>query len=234
MDEKQPSGQKPLRQAYNKTIDLAKTYFKNGDGRTMSNKSEKSKAEEINENEIEVENSNIEAEANGENTFSESEVSEMLNKIEQLTKERDEAKETMLRNAAELENFRRRSMREKEEIVQYANERLLYKFLEIIDTLGSALDAGKKSTDYDSLIKGLELLHCKTVKLFEEAGVTAMPDQVATEFNVDYMDALLVAPSELPEGQVVQVISPGYMYGEKVLRHSKVITSSGTPAPSAE
>ena len=61
-----------------------------------------------------------------------------------------------------------------------------------------------------------------------------MPDQVATEFNVDYMDALLVAPSELPEGQVVQVISPGYMYGEKVLRHSKVITSSGTSAPSAE
>ena len=222
-----------MRQAYNKTIDLAKTYFKNGDGKPMSNKQEKNRNEDGNENEIEVEFASNDTEHNGENTFSESEVSEMFAKIEQLTKERDEAKESMLRNAAELENFRRRSMREKEEIVQYSNERLLYKFLEIIDTLGSALDAGKKSTDYDSLLKGLELLHNKTTKLFEEAGVTTMPDQVGTEFSVDYMDALMIAPSEFPEGQVLQVISPGYMYGEKVLRHSKVITSSG-PAQSAE
>jgi len=233
MEEKQQPGQKPLRQAYNKTIDLAKTYFKNGDGKPMSNKQEKNRNEDGNENEIEVEFASNDTEHNGENTFSESEVSEMFAKIEQLTKERDEAKESMLRNAAELENFRRRSMREKEEIVQYSNERLLYKFLEIIDTLGSALDAGKKSTDYDSLLKGLELLHNKTTKLFEEAGVTTMPDQVGTEFSVDYMDALMIAPSEFPEGQVLQVISPGYMYGEKVLRHSKVITSSG-PAQSAE
>ncbi len=233
MDEKQQPGQKPLRQAYNKTIDLAKTYFKNGDGKPMSNKQEKNKPDEKNDNEVEVEFTSNDSESNDENTFTESEVSELLAKLEQLTKERDEAKESMLRNAAELENFRRRSMREKEEIVQYSNERLLYKFLEIIDILGSALTAGVKSTDYDSLLKGLELIHGKTTKLFEEAGVNTMPDQVGTEFDVDYMDALMVAPSELPEGQVVQVISLGYMYGEKVLRHSKVITSSG-PAQTAE
>lgn len=233
MDEKQQPGQKPLRQAYNKTIDLAKTYFKNGDGKPMSNKQEKTKPEDRNDNEVEVEFTSNESEQNDENTFTESEVSELLAKVELLAKERDEAKEAMLRNAAELENFRRRSMREKEEIVQYSNERLLYKFLEIIDTLGSALNAGQKSNDYDSLIKGLELLHNKTTKLFEEAGVTTMPEQVGTEFNVDYMDALMVAPSDAPEGQVLQVVSPGYMYGEKVLRHSKVITSSG-PAQSAE
>lgn len=222
-DKQKHAGNKPLRKAYNKTIDFAKTYLKNGEAKNMSKKNQPEGA---------IEDENIETE-NAENTFDENEVSEMLEKIEKLTKERDEAKETMLRNVAELENFRRRSMREKDEIVQYANERLLFKFLEILDTLDKAIEAGKKSTDYAALLQGLEMLAAKTSKLFEEAGVKPMPDPVGEDFNVDLMEAMLMTPSELPEGKVFGVISRGYMYGEKVLRHAKIIASSG-PAPEAK
>jgi molecular chaperone GrpE len=233
MEEKRQPGTKPLRTASNKIKDLYNTYMKNDEGRTIPiHSGDKGMEEEIEKNEaINDESGSISDDS--VNLFSEEEVADMLKKIEELAKERDEAKEMMLRNAAEMENFRRRTMKEKQEIVEYANERLLYKMLEIIDNLGGAIDAGKKSSDYASLLTGIEMISAKTIKLFEEAGVKRMEDAAGKEFDVDYMDALMIAPSDSPEGTVLQVVSPGYMINEKVLRHAKVVTSSG-PANAAE
>lgn len=225
MEEKRKSGNKPLRPSFNRTMDLAKTYFKNEGKKKMQKKEQ-----ELEENEIPVEvEATAEQEAT-ENTFSENEVSEMLTKIETLTKERDNAKEIMLRNAAELENFRRRTMKEKEDLVMYANERLLSKFTEILDTLDQAIESGKQSDDHNSILQGLTLLRDKTNKLFEEAGVKQMENPVGKEFDLNEMDAILAMPSEeIPEGHVVQLVSNGYVFHEKVLKHAKVITSSGKP-----
>ncbi len=241
-DEKQSHGNKPLRPAFNKTIDLAKTYFNNEGKKNMAHKENSKKHKDLNEkqnNEINVE---IETPSNSdnhsdktqreqtqaENTFSENEVAEMLAKIENLTKERDEAKEIMIRNAAELENFRRRTMKEKEDIVVYANEKLLKKFSEILDTLDSAVETGKNSTDYTALLNGAIFIREKTLKLFEEAGAKQIPIAVGDEFDVDTMDAILAMPSdEIPDGHVMQIVSTGYSFHDKILKHTKVITSSG-------
>lgn len=227
MDEKRKQGNKPLRPTFNKTMDLAKTYFKNEGKKKMQKKEQETQDNEIH---VEVEAPAQAEQETNENTFSESEVSEMLTKIETLTKERDSAKEIMLRNAAELENFRRRTMKEKEDLVLYANERLLNKFTEILDTLDQAVESGKQSNDHNSILQGLTLLRDKTVKLFEEAGVKQMENPVGKEFDLDEMDAILAMPSEdIPEGHVVQLVSNGYTYHEKILKHAKVITSSGKP-----
>jgi molecular chaperone GrpE len=220
MEEKQQSPNKPLRTASNKIKDIYNTYIKQDEGRTIP----------ITTNEDNVKEDKEQMEVNAielDNSFTEEEVADFLSKIEELSKEKEELKEQMLRNAAELENFRRRTMREKQEIVEYANERLLYKLLEIPDTLSAAIDSAKKSKDFDSFLTGIELTLQKTMKLFEESGVKPIEDIVGKEFSVDLMDALMVMPSDITEGHVAQIISPGYMINEKVLRHVKVVTSSG-------
>lgn len=159
-----------------------------------------------------------------------SRISELEKEVEKLTSERDKAKETMLRNLAELENFRKRTAREKEDILKYSNTKLLEHFLEIPDTLSAATIQGRKSTDYAALLKGLDLIHEKTTALFKSEGVEKMDTESGAEFNVDLMEAVMMQPSpDIPEGKILAVITPGYMYYDKVLRHAKVIVSAGAP-----
>lgn len=221
MEEK---GNKPLRPTANKLKDLMDTYIKQEEKKTIRSEDIfKSKDEAMDENlnkidEIKPEQQNIQQE----------EIEEEKNKlIIELTAERDEFKEKYLRTAAELENLRRRTAKEKLEIIEYANERLLYSLLELLDDLGNALNAAKNSDDRNSLIQGIEMIYQKAEKLFNDAGVKRMEDPVGKPFNVDYHEALMHIPSELPEGSIVQVVQPGYMINNKVLRHAKVITSAG-------
>jgi len=149
--------------------------------------------------------------------------------IKELTAERDELKDRYVRSAAELENIRRRSMREKQEMLEYANERLLFKMLELLDDFGNAIQAGKKTDDASAMLAGIELINQKVEKLFTDAGVKRMESPIGKPFNVDLQEALMHIPSEYPEGYVVHEILPGYMINEKVLRHAKVVTSAGEP-----
>ncbi len=221
MEEK---GSKPLRPTANKMKDLMDTYIKQEEKKTIKSedlfKTQKESMEEnlSNSDEIKTEQQNTQQELIEE---------EKNNLIIELTAERDEFKEKYLRTAAELENLRRRTAKEKLEIIEYANERLLYSLLELLDDLSNALNAAKNSDDRNSLIQGIEMIHQKAEKLFNDAGVKRMEDPVGKPFNVEYHEALMHIPSELPEGSIVQVIQPGYMIKNKVLRHAKVVTSAG-------
>lgn len=150
-------------------------------------------------------------------------------RITALEKERDDLREQVLRRTAELENFRRRTAKEKQELTEYANQHLLFKMLPVIDDLHSALNAAQKSNDYQSLLAGVEMIYKKSVKIFEDAGVTVIEQKLGEPFNVDYHEALAHLPSETPEGHIIQEVQRGYLFREKVLRHSKVITSAGQP-----
>ncbi len=234
MDEQGGNQQKPLRPASNKKLDIYNTYLKNEKKRNIpihdleSDDKMKESEQEHPENVDAVKENDIK-ESDVDVEFGEmlGIINDLNKHIEALTKERDDLKEQLVRKAAELENVRRRSLREKQEMVDYANERLLFRLLELLDDINSAADASVQSKDYESLAKGLEMIRAKAVKLFEEAGVTRMDDGVGKDFDVNYHEALMMSPSEYSEGAVVQVIQPGYMLKEKVLRHAKVITSSG-------
>lgn len=149
--------------------------------------------------------------------------------VARLTKERDELREQLVRQVAELDNYRRRSLKEKEELREYANQHLLLKMLPIIDDLHAALEVATKSThDAAGFQKGVEMIYHKAVKIFEDAGVRVIEDSIGQPFNVEVHEALAQLPSEMPEGHVSQLVQRGYYLRDKVLRHAKVITSAGS------
>ena len=177
-----------------------------------SNKTQKEESDKSENNVTEIKTSESESE---DNLFT-------------LEKERDDLKEKVLRIAAELDNMRRRSLKEKNELIDYANQRLLNNLLPLIDDFDKAIAACKQNTDCDSLLQGLELIYSKTVKTFEQEGVKKMEINTGNKFNVDFHEALLSMPSQDFENDaIIEVVQDGYMLRDKVLRHAKVITSSG-------
>lgn len=152
----------------------------------------------------------------------------MEDQLKKALAERDEYRELSIRKVAELENFRRRSEVERTELISYANHKLLLRLLPILDDLQRAVENGKTTADYTSLLEGINLVYQKANQTFEEAGVKPLVC-IGEEFDVHKHEALMQMPSEAPEGQIVQEAQRGYMYGDKVLRHAKVIVSAGQP-----
>jgi len=150
-----------------------------------------------------------------------------LDPLETLKKENEELKEKIVRKTAELDNAIKRSSKEKMEMIDYANEKLLRKLLEVYDDFTNAVDAGRKSKDAESIQSGIEMIYKKMSKFFEEEGVKPLDPAEGKPFDVELHDAMLSMPSDQPEGTVVKVIQNGYKFRDKVIRHAKVITSNG-------
>lgn len=238
MEDKHSPKSKPLRQAVNFGRDLANAYK---ESETTKRTDDMKEQEDRNENTQNLQDS-TENGNNGNNNEEDNtieihlpqsfkkekkEKEELVSRIETLENEKAELKEMLLHKAAELENFRKRSLREKQDLIDYANERLLFQMLAILDDLGNALNVASRNADYDSLIKGVELIYQKAKKLFEDAGVQEMEEPAGKPFDVNYHEAMMMMNSDLPEAYVVQEVQKGYLIRDKVLRHSKVITSSG-------
>ena len=230
---------KPLRTSQNVKKDIYDAYVKGNNEREIEIETEDKDIEDkidaalANE---QVENEEIENKQDTQGLDAEpdhdpqtdEELQTLQTTIESYKKEIDNLKEGLARRTAEMENMRKRTEKEKADLVSYANAKLLTNLLEIPDTISQALEASNKSEDFDSLKKGIEMIHSKTIKLFEEAGVKVMDDPSGNEFDVEFHEALMIQPSEdIPEGNIVQVVQNGYILKDKVLRHAKVITSSG-------
>jgi molecular chaperone GrpE len=156
--------------------------------------------------------------------------SELIEKIAVLEKEKEELKEQSLRKTAELDNMRRRSLKEKNEMIDYANQSLLQKMLPLVDDFSKALISGKSSQDHNSLLQGIDMIYQKLIKTFADSGVKKMEIKTGDLFDVNFHEALLQMPApDIAEGCIVQVAQDGYMLLDKVLRHAKVVTSSGQP-----
>lgn len=225
------NSKKPLRQATNKAKDILNTYLKHEGGKSIpiSSQDEDKEFEHMKEHIEHAEKSTEEVQNKEHTEIAElhEEIQTLRNKVEQLEKEKNELYEQLLRKVAEFENFRKRTQKEKEELIKYGNEKLLLEFLAILDDLGNAVQSAKQTSDFNSLVTGLELIWGKARKLFEQAGVVEIESPVGKPFDVELHDALMTMPSELPEGYVVQELQKGYKFFDKVLRHTKVITSSG-------
>lgn len=206
---------KALRQATDDAEkELKKTYLGDDYERSEADKQNKKGEEKI---DIDEKNGNEEiSEENDKDELSE------------LKSENERLREKLLRQAAELENLRKRTVKEKNELLEYGAGELLAKLLPIIDDFEQAVAAGKTSKDFDALFQGVQMIYDKFLSTLAEFGLKKMDDPTGKPFDVDYHDALMRAPhDELPENSVVQVVQPGYMYKDRVLRHAKVVTSAG-------
>jgi molecular chaperone GrpE len=143
-----------------------------------------------------------------------------------------ELKEQILRKTAEIENMRRRVLKEKNELIEYSNQILFSKLLPIIDDFEKAINAGNATVNNDnnkSFLHGFELIYNKLKKIFNESGVKKMEINPGDDFNVDYHEAILQMPSDdFEEGKIIEVAENGYLFNDRVLRHAKIITSSGS------
>jgi molecular chaperone GrpE len=154
--------------------------------------------------------------------------------LEDAKKQIEYYKDLLLRKAAEFENYKRRTENETASVFKYANGELLEELLPIMDDFERSLKHGRENTEYDALLKGIEMIYQKFSKLLEGRGVKSFPTE-GKEFNVDFHDALMqVHRTNIPPHTVIQEVEKGYMLNDKVLRHAKVVVSSASAEEPAE
>ena len=138
-------------------------------------------------------------------------------RIAELEKER-------LYKQAEFDNFRKRIIKEKAELILNGGRKVLEAMLPVIDDLERALQHMEKADDVDAVKEGVELIYKKFLKVMETQGVTQMKTEGA-DFNTDFHEAVtqFPAPSDELKGKVIDCTEKGYMLNDTVLRFAKVV-----------
>ena len=154
------------------------------------------------------------------------EVQEEVSELDKLKSEVAEQKDKYLRLYSEFDNFRRRTAKEKLELVKTANEELVLQLLPVIDDFERANNAFSEETTAQTFKEGTDLIFQKFVKTLEQKGVKKMEIKPGDEFNDEFHDAItrIPAPEDKLKGKIVDVIESGYSLGDKVVRFAKVVT----------
>jgi molecular chaperone GrpE len=147
------------------------------------------------------------------------------NELKKLQDELAEAKDKYLRLYAEFENHRRRTAKEKIELIQSGGEQILTALLPIADDFERAEKSFKEKNDKES--EGFFLIQNKFKKILERQGIKEM-DMTSRDFNPDLHEAItqVPAPDESKKGKIVDVVEKGYLLSDKVIRHAKVVVGA--------
>lgn len=146
--------------------------------------------------------------------------------VKKIQDELAEAKDKYVRLYAEFDNFRRRSSKEKLEMIQSANEQLLRSLLSVVDDFERAEKSFKDKNDKES--EGFFLIQSKFKKILEQYSVKVMDIERGSDFNPDFHEAItqIPAPEEKLKGKIVDVVEKGYMLNDKVIRFAKIVVGS--------
>jgi molecular chaperone GrpE len=136
-----------------------------------------------------------------------------------------EAKDKYLRLYSEFENFRRRTAKERIELLSTANREVIEAVIPVVDDFERAIKAATKTGEDTT---GSELIYNKLKGILESKGLKRMEINAGDEFNDEFHEAItqIPAPDATLEGKIVDVIEPGYYLGEKVIRFAKVVTGA--------
>lgn len=151
------------------------------------------------------------------------EVEGMQARIDELEQQLAKEKNDYLFLRADFDNYRKRTLKEREELIRNAAEKVLRGLLPIVDDFERGLEATKDASDADAVRQGMELIYNKLIKYLADNGVKAM-ESTGADFDPDFHDAIAAIPAPTPEqkGKVIDTTQRGYMYNDKVLRHAKV------------
>lgn len=144
--------------------------------------------------------------------------------LEQTKAELEKAKNEYLFLLAEFDNFRKRTIRERAELIKNAGEKAMEGILPVVDDFERAIQAGESTDDIAALREGITLIYNKFMKYLESNGVKPI-ESTGADFNTEYHEAVTTfpAPDESQKGKVIDTVQKGYMINDKVLRHSKVV-----------
>lgn len=161
----------------------------------------------------------VESKETGEDTH-ELTTEELLAKTE---RELTETNDKYLRQIAEFDNYRKRTLKEKADLILNGGEKVLTSLLPILDDFSRALENIEKSNDIEALKDGVKLISDKLFKCLAEQGLQKIETE-GQDFNTDYHEAIAMipAPSDKEKGKVMDCVQTGYKLNDKVIRHAKV------------
>ncbi|MFC5405142.1 nucleotide exchange factor GrpE [Cohnella soli] len=145
--------------------------------------------------------------------------------IAELQRQADDYHSRYLRGQADFDNFRRRTLKEKEELSQYASLKLITQMLPVLDNFQRALQTGAEAADTGSFAKGVDMIYRQLFQVLEAEGLKEM-DAVGQPFDPEHHQAIMqVESEEYEEGIVVEAVQTGYWLKDKVIRPAMVKVS---------
>lgn len=185
--------------------------------------------EEVLNNEETVEETPVCEEDNQQEEQAEVELSveeQLMKELDEKQKEVDELKDKHLRLSAEFDNYRKRTLKEKAELIKNGAEKTLTAILPILDDFERALKNLEASEETKAMYEGVELIFNKFNKVLNQEGLH-MIETKDKEFDTDFCEAiaLVPAPSEEMKGKILDCVQTGYMLNDKVIRHAKVVVA---------
>ena len=179
--------------------------------------------ETLEETPVEETAKEAEEKSEGENCEAVSEKEEELDPLEKAEREIEELKTQLLYKAAEFENYRKRTLKERTELILNGGEKVITSILPIIDDMERAIENGAKTDDPEVLREGMTLIHQKFLKTLEAQGVSKI-DTKDADFDTDVHEAVAMVPGmgEDKKGKVIDCLQEGYKLNDKVIRHAKV------------
>ena len=180
--------------------------------------------ETLNENPVEETDKEAEENASEEAAADkQEEEAEEQDPLEKAQKEIEELKNQLLYKVAEFDNYRKRTLKERAELILNGGEKFITAILPIIDDMERAIESGAKTDDPEVLREGMELIHQKFIKVLEAQGVSKIDTENA-DFDTDVHEAVAMVPGmgDDKKGKVIDCLQQGYKLNDKVIRHAKV------------
>lgn len=188
----------------------------------MSNTEQNTEKEFLNEESLNTKEATNKAES--QDVYNETtSQGEPVETVETLKAELETLKDKYLRTVAEFDNYKKRTLKEKTELILNGSEKTVTTFLPILDDMERAIANAGKSTDITAIEEGWELIYNKFIKQLDNIGVKKIETNDA-DFDVDYHEAVAMVPGmgDDKKGKVIDCVQTGYTLNDKVIRHAKV------------
>lgn len=199
--------------------------------KNYNHKEEAPKNPENNLSEVEIDDNvpEIDDELTDDQKVEQAEMNQIDTLVRQLAEEKEKVekeKKEYLFLMAEFDNFRKRTLKEKGELIKNAAEKVLSGLLPIVDDFERGIEANKSIDDAQTVKEGMELIYNKLLKYLEQNGVKAM-ETTGKPFDPETQEAIAMVPAddESKKDTVIDTPTKGYMLNDKVLRHAKVVVA---------
>ena len=177
-----------------------------------------------------VNNQEINAEENSVNMENETETADICKEIPEndrqfaeISEKLAECEDKYLRLAAEFDNYRKRTLKERYDLIKTAGEEVIKELLPVIDDFDRALEALKASGESGALSEGVQLIYDKFFSALSRKGLVAM-DVMNADFDAEIHEAVAKIPaSDEQKGKILDVVQKGYSLNDKIIRHPKVV-----------
>ena len=205
----------------------AKSFYKNNKHNNMNPKEKENNQEEELKTQAtpnECDEETVGQETSQENEAPLTEEEKLAQELEKANEQIEEQKDKYLRLSAEFDNYRKRTMKEKAELILNGGEKSISSILPIVDDFERALKIMETATDVAAVKEGVELIYNKFMSVLGQNGVKVIETK-EQPLDTDYHEAIAVipAPNEALKGKILDCVQTGYILNDKVIRHAKVV-----------